>query len=357
MAIVLIMGMAGCTSIPQPNPYQYEKAIVTPTTFMAEGAQIPIKPPGKLRLSVLPVGAGNCVIMELPIINGKTPFIINDCGSSGAGTTGWSKADTVDFINQLLDQYIVNNNFTAHVIVVVSHADIDHYNILPSLNTNMVAEVYLGGLDVDYNDAMKEWVGRVQNLVGQTNIHHDLRKTLVDEIRGYQVGPYGVSFKMLTVNASTSMVDNDDKNADSIVTRLDVGEISITNTGDATADTILSALRNVSERGWELKTDILVSPHHGAESHGSNSYLVGQAFLPQMVIFSAGDRYLHPRCTSLEAYYPTKQLLNRIANYVPRVTQVAPHQVRCGRDNQYHYKQTDRNVWVTSATGLIQHTW
>ncbi|GGB91936.1 hypothetical protein GCM10011352_17500 [Marinobacterium zhoushanense] len=325
-------------------------------SYLAEyeiALQVEAKRPDQSRITVLPIGAGNCILLELPAKDdGVTPILINDCGSSGQGENGWSKQSAVDYIHHIYDLYD-----KPVVFAVVSHADIDHYNILPLLPSDLVTNAVLGGRVEDYSDDMRQWLDGIKQHHGQDSVMANLLKTYSGNLLEYTNGVNGnsVYFEVITANAAPLPDVEEDKNSDSIVTRYESDDFSVLLTGDATANSILSALNNSAEG---LESNILIAPHHGASTAGSNSVLIGKAILPEAVIFSSGDRYYHPKCSALDAYKPSDEVLQTIANYQPRIrTTWDRHTVRCGADRQYKYYDTSLSFWVTATNGLFTHAW
>jgi hypothetical protein len=360
--LCFLLFVQGCTTrfeqIQEPNPKKITTEAFSIDTFDVN--VLPVKLAEKLRVSVLPIGAGNCVLMELPQgLDGETTIILNDCGSTGQGVTGWNKATAVSYIDTILRQYINQaGKFEAQFIVVVSHADTDHYNIIPSLNAGAVSEVWLGGNINDYNQAMGQWLNNIINRVGQNAINSGFNKSLSRIMYQRQTVLGDATLEMLTVNSSDNLNGYGEKNADSLVTRLEINEeYSITNAGDATAETILAVMENSESNDIDIFTDLLIAPHHGSSTHGSNSYLIGKAFLPNTVVFSAGDRHNHPKCSALQAYYPSQLQLSHIYNYNPNIDNTTGHQVRCSENGAYVSSNTIQDIWVTSTTGLWIRNW
>jgi competence protein ComEC len=77
------------------------------------------EPDGELRCSFVAVGHGTCVVLELP--SGQT--LLYDAGSLGSpqGTTN------------TISNYLWSRGITYIDAIVISHADVDHYNALPGL--------------------------------------------------------------------------------------------------------------------------------------------------------------------------------------------------------------------------------
>jgi len=76
-------------------------------------------PDTKLRCTFLAVGHGTCVVLELP--GGET--LLYDAGSLGSP----------DRVSRIIASFLWSRGITHLDAVVISHADVDHYNALPGL--------------------------------------------------------------------------------------------------------------------------------------------------------------------------------------------------------------------------------
>ena len=106
----------------------------------------------------------------------------------------------------------------------------------------------------------------------------------------------GIRFEVLSPEEGT---ENSSKNAKSCVLRL-IGEYhSALFTGDIPATTEHYL---VTRYGAQLKSSILISPHHGSKTSSSSRFL--EQVAPQWVVISAGyhNRYGHPHREVIERY-------------------------------------------------------
>jgi beta-lactamase superfamily II metal-dependent hydrolase len=116
---------------------------------IGETDTVEAKKPNDLRLTVFNVGDGNCAVLQCPGSLGKA--IILDCGSAADGYyTNAARS------NNLVDTKVADIlTSVASVDIIVSHPDLDHFNILAkalnngSLLGNLIkdklADTYLGG--------------------------------------------------------------------------------------------------------------------------------------------------------------------------------------------------------------------
>jgi competence protein ComEC len=347
--IVMLVGLQGCAinsahltsallkpSVIEPVFYPNTDAVISPSP----------KTPTMLRISALPIGAGNCVLAEMPQDNlGITTVVINDCGSSGKGATGWDKDQAATFIKQTINLYQTPQGLQARVWILVSHADIDHYNILTKISPEVPNHVWLGGKLEDYSDEFQNWIGQFTTAKNGA-LRHDFAKSLYEVIEQRNgVIPYSIT--MLTVNASDAT--NDEKNTDSMMVEYRTATYSVITSGDATASTVLSALENKMAHQSTLQTDLLIAPHHGSITEGSNTFMISKAFLPKAVIFSAGDKYYHPLCSAVSSYLPN----TTVAGYVSRIAPWSTHKIKCGQNNQYFDADIPVAIWGTALSGPL----
>ncbi len=186
------------------------------------------------------------------------------------------------------------------ISVFISHADKDHYNYLPLvIDDREPYQVFLGGAVPfdgvadcfsygNYNET-KGWLNKYANKV-------------VFNFTGQAVmiGDAGVYF--LANNTGVDLtkkecVPANSKNTASAVAKVAYSNKSILLTGDAT-DPALTA--SYVTNGNNLQTNVLISPHHGATTDGSNSSWFSGVNRPELIVFSAGSHagYKHPRCDS-----------------------------------------------------------
>lgn len=290
-------------------------------------------PDGTLAIHTLPVGTGNCQVVQCPSQN---KLVVVDCGSRHLGTRGWTADEAGSYIRAMIDG-------ETEVVVAVSHPDPDHYNYLPTvLDDARVVSLYLGGQMSDYDERFRIWVANLQRAHGLS----------VSSRSGFYASPWpesalgcwrpnpsggfdmDVAAWILAMNAGTTPNDG------SMVISMRYGDFSAMFTGDMTAATE----RAIHDAGpvAPLGTDVITGAHGGADSDGSNSPGWADATRPELLIFSAGRRYQHPRCASVDSYLPYLQ------------TNSPRHGYACGRDGEYERRVTDDAVAVTEDNGLIE---
>jgi competence protein ComEC len=282
----------------------------------------------ELVIHVLNIGAGSCQIVQCPHSH---RVLVMDCGSSGASG------------DDLVGAHIVNhaqaNGLFSHpeteILVAISHPDQDHTNKIPLLlESHSVQSIWLGGVYDEYTGPIGGFLDQADQ-TGVT-INHGWPPNFHNRghpIEGLQCG--SANTYILTVNTEGS------RNAQSMVLLLDYGDYRGIFAGDAEQETEEAAYQAYGALMED--TTVLVASHHGAHTHGSNHEAWLTATNPQIVVFSAGNRYGHPRQEIVERYQ------------VVQDATVATHRLRWGL-NKTEYEEdltTQKPVYVTKENGAI----
>ena len=290
-------------------------------------SEVPPRLKNELRIHFLNVGAGTCTVVECP---DDAPPLIVDCGSKSQEKTDLSEEAAAEYVRALLTRNPQSPN------IVLSHADVDHYNYIPGMLAGIRPQhIWLGGDLADYRSAaFPAWI-RTQEEAG-VDIHNAFEPNFSNH--GQPIGkPHlwcgSTDTYILTVNSGTS------KNSQSLVLMARYGDFSAVLTGDAEGETEARALQNV---GGTLKATLLSLSHHGADTRSSNSDAWAAAVEPAVLISSAGPQFFHPRCTAV----------GRFQN----VATTRSHDVRCGEPGNFSAFRTQDAFFVTSVSGTIVAT-
>ena len=323
---------------------------------------ITAKEENELRIHHLPVGAGTCTLVECPGKNANNMLI--DCGSTGGTTRKFEPEEVIKYISENIPSFYENPPD-----VMISHADADHYNYVDDvLNKTDVNSVWLGGQqrkydELDKKNNFKRWMNlqeEKKKVVSKFPYHwHNGGKPLNSVSCG------SADVFVLTVNSSIRFDEDKDcdddeiKNGNSLVLSINYGNFTAVFPGDAEGSTELQAIKNYkTNNNTSLDVDLLSASHHGASTHGSNGmdYEDGDEYIieptpskwhditkPEIVIYSAGTKYLHPRCKVLKQYEGSLKEAN-------------PHYIRCGDSEEKKYKsryKTRKAEYVTGMNGAI----
>ncbi|MBL8818811.1 MAG: ComEC/Rec2 family competence protein [Planctomyces sp.] len=208
-----------------------------------------------LRMTVLSVGHGNAVVMEAP--DGRVMLF-----DSGALRRSERAAD-------LICRFLWSRGHRQIDGLIISHADMDHYNALPGILGRMpVGAVYTSRDFARTGTDSINWLLRHAHKSGS-------RLTLAND--GDRASFGGVNVRFLQADHESDWTDNER----SLVAIVEFAGRTICLPGD------------LEGRGQELllkripEVNVLVSPHHG--SPAANPETMFEALKPQTVIVSGDD--------------------------------------------------------------------
>lgn len=240
-----------------------------------------------LTVHVLNIGAGSCQIVECP---DSTDIFIADCGSKRPSASDLSREE--------ISTYLERNNLTGDIILTLSHPHEDHYNrVVALLGDRNPRSVWLGGKFEGYGgrgeDRIDNWITDLDNsgvpIYQGFEPHFANRGMPVQQLACGSAETY-----ILTVNVGS------DPNENSMMLLMEYGNFRIIFSGDAEGVTEDSAMNNFG--ALVADTSVLTSSHHGASSHESNDSDWATKTSPQVVIFSSGLSYKHPRKRVVQRY-------------------------------------------------------
>ena len=288
------------------------------------GQDPPTREADELRIHFLNVGAGNCAIVECP--GPDAPPMVVDCGTLSRTASDMTRTQARTYIQGVLDDSDFQPN------VVLSHGHTDHYGWIATVLGNLqVDTIWLGGTPDRYSlRGFPDW--RDEQEMGGADVHEDFPANFHndgDALADLSCGLAETS--VLTVNTPGS------ENAHSLVLRIDYNDFSIIFSGDAEGSTEQQAISNNPDG---VDATVVAASHHGSRSHGSNSTAWVQATDPEVVIFSAGEMFRHPRCEAVSRY---RSLL----------ATTDEHAARCGIGSRYIPFDTEEAQFTTEVSGRL----
>ncbi len=285
-------------------------------------------------IHTLPVGAGNCQLLQCPTQN---RLIVFDCGSGGKGLGGWDKSVVKAYIDRLIDA-------DTNVVVSLSHGNDDHSDYLPTVFAHRTVQWILqGGDPASYPASVRSWI-KTQSTHGafvQNWWPHQYTSTAMPESDlscwGNDPGG-GVSLEargyILAVNAGLG------ENSNSMVVASEYGDFLALFTGDMTGET--EEVVEDSPPVHLANTRLLTAAHHGATTDGSNSSSWAMTTRPQIAVFSAGTKFNHPRCQAVDRYIDDTSEGEK------------EHSFSCGNaGGGRETRTTQRATYTTGSNGLI----
>lgn len=227
----------------------------------------------ELRCSLLSVGHGTCVVLELP--SGET--LLYDAGSLGSPT---GAANTIS-------SYLWSRGISHIDAIVISHADVDHYNAVPELMERFdVSAIYVSPLmfdpwatggDLSAPNYLKERIDAVG--VRMEEIWMNDRLRVADERVNIEV-----------LHPPREGVPGRD-NANSVLLLVEFGGLRILLPGDLESPGIEAVMAEAP-----LDVDILLAPHHGSRNSDPPGF--AQWCTPEWVVLSGRDNPDDTRITT-----------------------------------------------------------
>ena len=262
----------------------YIEYTATRTQDIKLSEQATLGPTGELHVYALPVGQGDCTIIQCP--NGN--IVVVDCGSRG----GEPRRLSTDQIKNFL-----NGHVKKVVAIIITHPDIDHYNYLDKIiqeeDTEYIKEVIIGGKLNDYV-AIKNWL---------TTYFHSKEKlyTVNDGKRciGDCKVPKGTNFcEDKNINFDILAANVGKKNEISIVMKVTVGDWSMLLPGDMEGQAATDIAKGL---GKKLKSVVYKVAHHGASREANKEDWLKE-IQPKQAFVSSGYNcnYCHPRCDTVK---------------------------------------------------------
>lgn len=217
----------------------------------------------KLRLTMLDVGQGDAILLELPagedyLIDGGGFYIPKD----------QRKYSVTDIGKRVILPYLKQQGIDSLEGIILSHPHPDHYEGLISVVRDLPVKHFYWNGD-KFDDSSFEEMMRLlrEKKVGRYRIHKASDAIKKDSVMIQWLGPKD--------GVPASMNDR------SLVMRIDHGEICFLLTGDIEA----SAEKRLVKEG-QLECDILKAPHHGSNTSSTMSFI--NAIKPKHVLISAG---------------------------------------------------------------------
>ncbi|WP_291784098.1 hypothetical protein [Luteibacter sp.] len=300
---------------------------------------MPIRTSDTLRIHYLDVGSGMCHVIQCPGADGTV--IVDDCGSTDT-THAMGKDEARSFIQDVIKGHPLK--------VVLTHKDADHVNWIPYVLDTLpsgtsLEQVWAAGDYATYPPDVKTWI-RDANKDWGANVRIDgfassppLRSGWDNDLQPVPELSCGTAESyVLTVNSGSG------SNASSLMLRLAYGGRSAILPGDATGAAQNEAIENTTGHADMLVTDLLEMSHHGAASAGSNSEAWAKATRPKYLLASAGVRYGHPRCESVDHYLDAENA---------RVLAAGKHWLDCGKTQGSERREIENAVYTTGTQGTL----
>lgn len=222
-------------------------------------------PAGGFRVAALDVGTGSSVVVQT---SGHT--LVYDFGPGN--DKGFSTAEWV------LEPYLRSQGINSLQAIVISHTDQDHSGGFHAIKARWGADVAYAGMPVE-----------TTSMFASKTPFMDCHKA----------GAWwwdGVYFEFFPVEQEIRRSDNNRSCVLKVSNQ--VGSVLIPGDIESSAE-----LNLIQSYGAQLKSDVLIAPHHGSKSSSSRAFI--QQVQPSQVIFQMGylNRWKFPRPEILKRYH------------------------------------------------------
>lgn len=331
LSLLATVLLGALSSAREPDPAD------RPTPASAAVAPAAAQPADRLEIHFINVGQGDCTLVRCP--GGET--ILIDCGSSRETDPGAVKS--------YLDAQLAGDPEID--LLVVTHPDADHYNLLPNALTGVrIGRLAYVGEFEEYESprveadggrgaAVSAWFRGVAANVPAVRLREGEFDPLSRESDLCGCGDASI-FVLAADIPSTRSGSNFKKNSRSIVILVRFGQFEALLTGDATFDTE----EVIDERyGDAMEVEVLKLGHHGSRST-STSTRWARLTSPEVAIASAAfhNTYGHPSAT----------VTRRVARYTRTGP---PHRLRVwsGPDDPITRTSYEEQIYSTATSGTI----
>lgn len=211
-----------------------------------------------LRCTVLDIGHGSASVIEFP--TGQVMLI--DAGAMNRGDRG----------GETVSRFLWNHGHRMINCILVSHADVDHFNALRTVFVRFPVGELLVAQTFVQNDSTS-----AQRLLALARTHR-IQIRIVGDGERCEIGDTSIQLRQAS---PASLEDVRSDNEKSVVAQIRNDKTSILLPGDLEGRAMDELLPSFQSQ------DILISPHHG--SLKANTAAVATQLTPHHVIVSAGD--------------------------------------------------------------------
>lgn len=230
-------------------------------------------PNGKIQVTILDVGQGDCIYIEGP--QGKHYLI--DGGSSDISQVGKYR----------IESFLKSQGAGSLDYVFVSHGDLDHYNGIQEMIERQKTGVQIKNLLLPENYKNDEALLELAYLAQEEGIKVSVF------LQGQTISEGGFSISCIQPGNEQQLLEG---NAGSMVLDVSFGNFDMLCTGDVEKEGEELLLQNVAGKDY----DVLKVAHHGSKYTTQNALL--QVIKPEIALISAGEgnSYGHPHTETLE---------------------------------------------------------
>ena len=239
-------------------------------------------PSKDLRLTAIDVGQGSCTLLQIP---GNRTMLIDGGGFEGS---------TFDVGRYVVAPFLIREKIRKIDVVVLTHPHPDHLNGLVYILRNFpVGEIWTTGEPAPY-----ESYKSMTALIRERKLTH---RILYEGVPPRKIGDLQIAILNPPPNPLTGQtipMDYVSVNDRSLVMHLRYGRVGILLPGDISRD----AEERLVSSSCNLKSDIILVPHHGGRTSSTAPFL--DKVNPGVAVISCGldNRYKDPHPEVLQRY-------------------------------------------------------
>jgi len=268
-----------------PRNFQVQKylIIIIVVFFAADAIYITFreKLSSDLRITVIDVGQGNSILVRFP---GGDNMLIDGGGFSDSN---------FDIGRHVIAPFLYHERIKNIGTVVLSHPHPDHLlGLIYIMNNFDPDQVWKSTLPIDLED-YPEWEKAIRlNKINESPISDVSPEKIFGGVQVNILWPPDYSFRDM------NNLSYDDVNDSSLVLKITFGKVRFLIPGDISAD----VERQLIKSGADLRSDVMVVPHHGSAYSSSAEFI--KAVSCRWAIVSAGKANIfhHPHPSTIQRY-------------------------------------------------------
>lgn len=312
--------------------------------------------PDQIAIHFLNVGTGLCVLIEYP--DQETLPLLYDCGTSNR-PANFDRERLKAQIQKVVGRHGDSMN------VVLSHPHRDHTSLLKDVLEGVNINHLMFGGELNSYDSyllkLKRWSGLQQAVLkpnpGQTTDNPYQQRPVGLLSNTIASTPLDVHIMAIDSNHGTGNIPgNAMVNRDSLVLFFEFGDFSMALTGDAIDQTEVEMLKFMDNfTDFPERLTLVSAAHHGSDTNGSGGGYWAYRSDPQIVTYSSGTFFGHPRCDVTNRYY-----WRDAAHSEPRLAETLEHASVCNNDGHFFYfngwpvkEDIERAAYATRVNGDI----
>jgi competence protein ComEC len=234
-----------------------------------------------LKITVIDVGQGNSTLVRFP--GGKNMLIDGGGFSDSSFDTGKS----------VLAPFLYHERISKVDTVVLSHPHPDHLlGLIYIMNNFDVRQVWRSNLPIDL-ESYPEWEKAIKfNNINVSLVSNEFPEKIFNGVRVNVLWPSNYSAEEM------NNLSYDEVNDSSVVLKITFGKVSFLIPGDISAEVEKQLIKSKID----LRSDVLVVPHHGSGYSSSAEFI--KAVACRYAIVSAGKEnvFHHPHPSILQRY-------------------------------------------------------